>query len=458
MKTISYTLLHCILLACCTNIQAQETSLTSGDKFTLEDFSIRLEQVTFPPSYIWVSSGYTTVNPSHRTVMGVEEFFAPPFAARKFRLRVNLQADSILQILDVGDEGHNRGGGKYLLYADGIWFPHKITRFGTYHYLYKGKPVSLGVTSELIPLYGQAGFVEKIVIRNRSSESVNLKIMPELIPGQPTVIPLNQWGYSVPGSKTAFAQQSSERRWQNEATNIGLYCERENAVLEPGQSVTTRITVLMNRTNDPLPEQVDAAILEHRSVEAWRTRLTAYTQNIPALESNIAGLDDYYKRSVISGLVCLWENPDYVLNPHLASCGMDGGAMCAYLWDDAGYAPNMVSMMLGDHVRKVAKTMADVDLERYYAFAPDGSGVGVKYSYNTWAFTRLVDAVFKFIKPDRELYDECKRLILNDEKRKDGNNLIDYGYQRNLLEMRSSGWEHYVVSPNAERSWCLKRL
>jgi hypothetical protein len=405
-----------------------------------------------------VSSGYTTVNPAHHTVLGVEEFFAPPFAARGLRLSVNLQADSVLQVIDNGDQGHNSRLAKFLLYADGIWSPHKITRFGTYHYLHKGKLVSLGVTSDLIPLYGQAGFVEKIVIRNRASESVSLKILPELNPGQPAEIPLSAWEYDAPRSNTASPRQLSERRWQNEAANIGLYCERENAVLEPGESITTRVTVLLNRKTDRLPEQVDAAALEQASVEAWQTRLATYTQNIPTLESDIAGLDDYYRRAVISGLVCLWENPEFALNPHLATSGMDGGSMCTYLWDNAGYAPNMVSMMLGNHVRKMAKTMADIDLGRYYAFAPDGSGVGVKYSYSTWAFTRLVDAVFKFIEPDRELYDECKRLVLNDEKRKGDNNLIDYGHHGNLLEMRSSGWEHYVISPNAERSWCLNRL
>jgi hypothetical protein len=138
---------------------------------------------------------------------------------------------------------------------------------------------------------------------------------------------------------------------------------------------------------------------------------------------------------------------------------MDGGAMCTYLWDNAGYVPNMVSLMLGsDYMKILSKKMVSIDLEKYYAFTLDGSGIGVRYSYSPLAFTNLISTYFKHFTPDKDLFEYGKKLILNDEKRKSANNLIDYGFQHNLLEMRGTGWEHYTASPNAERAWCFNQL
>ena len=429
--------------------------LTFGsDKFQLEDFSIQLEQITSDPSHIWVSSGYTTVNPAHNSVMGVNDFFSPPFAVRKFNLKIKIQADSHL-IRDEENLGKNDVG---LLYAGGTWFPHKIVRHGTYHWLKGEKLISLGVTSELIPLFGQSGFIEKVTVKNRASVPVALKLLPELVSGSPGMLSLSQWGYSVPEPNAGQAISVASDRWANESVNVGFYRENETATLAPGKSMTATFTVIVNKKEEQLPEQINAALLEAETCNAWQKRLDAHTKNIPSLESDIDGLTEYYRRSILSGLICIWENPAFVFNPFFATLGIDGGGICTYLWDNAGYIPRMATLMLDAHVMAVAKKMADIDLEQYYAFAPDGTGIGVKYSYSPWAFTNLVSTIFKFIAPDRELFDYSKKMILNDEKRKSENNLIDYGYQHNLLEMRGTGWEHCVASPNAERSWSLQQL
>jgi hypothetical protein len=146
------------------------------------------------------------------------------------------------------------------------------------------------------------------------------------------------------------------------------------------------------------------------------------------------------------------------MNPFFATAGIDGGGICTYLWDNAGYIPLIASLMLDTKAIDMAGKMTEIDLEKYYAFSPDGTGVGVKYSYSPWSFTSLVSAIFKFFGPDKALFEYNKKLILNDESGQSENGLIDYGHQANLLEMRGAGWEHFVVSPNAERSWCFRQL
>lgn len=426
----------------------------ASDKFKLEDFAIKLEQLTSGSYHIWVNSGYTTVNPENHTVMGVNEFYSPPFAAKNFSLKVNIRVDSV-SIYDPGSYGKGDVG---LLYSGGTWYPHKIVRTGTYNHLKKGKLTSVGVTSELIPLFGQSGFIEKISITNRTNRSISIELSPDIQPGTPSVIPLEKWGFGTPPKNASETKQSSANTWTTELARLTLHKENEKTMILPGKTSTTYFIVLLNKAEDNPTQKLQAKELEKAAIQAWQNRLTTYTKNIPSLESNIEGMSDYYKRSVLSGLVCIWENPSYALNPFLTTCGMDGGGICAYLWDIAGYVPQMATLMLDSSIIGIAKKMVSIDLGKYYAYTPDGSGIGVKYSYSPWAFTSLVSTISKFLGSQEELFTSAKTLILNNEKQQAANHLIDYGVQNNLLEMRGTGWEHFVVSPNAERSWCLNQL
>jgi hypothetical protein len=430
------------------------TECLANNKFNLNDFAIPLEQITSGETHIWVNSGYTTVNPEHLTVLGVKEFYSPPFAAKNFRFKTNI----VINADTIADTGSYGKGDVGLIYAGGTWYPQKIVRRGTYHHLKKEGLVSVNVTSELIPLFGQSGFIEKINITNRTNSSMDIELIADIQAGIPSVIPLKNWGFGVPRANVSETKQFSNNIWATDHAKIVFLKENTKFILLPNETSTTYFTILINKTEEKMPDNLRARELESNSVQAWENRLATYTKNIPSLESNIKGLKDYYKRSVISGLVCIWENPSFILNPFLTTCGMDGGGVCAYLWDIAGYVPKMATLMLDSSITNIAKIMSGIDLERYYAYTPDGSGVGVKYSYSPWSFTRLVSTIFKIIGPDEKLFFSAKKLVLNNEKQQADNNLIDYGVQNNLLEMRGTGWEHYVASPNAERSWCLNQL
>lgn len=428
--------------------------VSATNKFKLEDFGIPLEQITSGPGHIWVGSGHTTVNPENLTVMGVKEFFSPPFAAKSFSLKINITIDS----LSVPDRGSYGKGDVGLLYSGGTWFPHKIVRKGTYHHWKNGQLISLSVTSELIPLFDQSGFIEKVSITNRTERSLAIALSADIQPGIPSFIPLDSWGFGVPRANGSKTKQNTSNSWTTDLAKIYFYEENTTTIIPPGRTSTAFFTVVINHATEKMPDKIKVKEREKNSVNAWEKRIEKFTKNIPSVESNVEGLNDYYKRSILSGLVCIWENENYIVNPFLATSGIDGGGICAYLWDIAGYVPMMATLMLDSAIIDIAEKMVSIDLEKYYAFTLKGTGVGVKYSYSPWAFTSLVSSIFKIIGPQPELLNSARQLILNNEKLQSGNHLIDYGVQNNLLEMRGAGWEHFVASPNAERSWCLNQL
>jgi hypothetical protein len=240
---------------------------------------------------------------------------------------------------------------------------------------------------------------------------------------------------------------------------VELYEDGFQSTISPGGSGVFYLSVVFSEKGKPVTRPQSLRTWEEETRQAWETRLGWALQNVPVIESSIPGLEDYYRRSIASGLVSLWENPAFAVNPFLATCGIDGGATCTYLWDFGGYVPRMATLLLGEKVMDNARAMTAIGLDKYYAYTLDGSGIGVPYSYSTWSYVNLVWTIWQHFGVQPALFAEARRLVLEDEQKANpGNLLIDYGVQHNLLEMRGTGWEHYVASPNAERSWCLERL
>lgn len=73
-------------------------------------------------------------------------------------------------------------------------------------------------------------------------------------------------------------------------------------------------------------EHVQAARAE------WAGKIADLYERLPVLTTDNALLNMLYDRSLLSFLFCKWNSPDFVLNPYYSEAGMDGGAICAYLW------------------------------------------------------------------------------------------------------------------------------
>ena len=424
-----------LLITCC------YSQLFAQSRWKLADFAVDLNGLVTPPGHLWVGSGFTSVNPVLNSVLGVGDVMSPPVSGRgfKFEARFIANGDTIRDHFVWGSKVRN------ILYTGGQWQPDRITRRGTYHRMHEQGLISFEINSHLIPLADRPGFLIRYEVKNRAAVALNLDMIPLITEGKPAVYPLKEWGFMPPGEAG-----------NGDPVKVKVLQEGQRLDIAPQQSKTAYIAVVFTKDTPSAPEGL--AQWEKQTAVVWEKRLGWALKNIPVLTTKNAALENYYKRSIVSGLVCIWEKPEFKLQPTIVTSGLDGGGMNTYLWDVAGYAPGLVSLMMGDKLLDVARTMTAIDLEQYYAFAQDGTGLGVRYAYSTAAFTSLVYAVACQDSVYPDLLEQVKKLVLSDEKRPMINGVIDYGGQHNLLEMRGMGWEHMVPSPNAERVWCLRRL
>ncbi|SEG68740.1 hypothetical protein SAMN05216223_108120 [Actinacidiphila yanglinensis] len=388
---------------------------------------------------LWTASGWSTVAAIPGTVCGVGACYAPPHAAPRARLAVVLEADG-LRVSDTGARGMQV---TELLPAGGTWRLDGIERRGTYHRRHDGQLTSLLVTSELTPLHGHPGYVLRVAVRNRSQRDLTLRLLPELATGPVGELPLTDWGWMPPEPEAAAHQRPALRHGPLETA------------LAPADEAVFELAVLLDGSN---PAGFPGAWARESRARIGRRTAEALAR-VPRLTTEVPGLDTYYRRSLASGLVCLWDNPAFATVPFPATSGIDGGALCAYAWDTGGYAPHTLALLLGRRTADVLEVMVKGDLTDHYAIAPDGSGIGVAYAYSGWSLVMLAHAAacHDGITPDlvARLHDTEAHLA---QRFPAVGELRDYGGQQNLLEMRSTGWEHVVASPNAERAWSLDLL
>jgi hypothetical protein len=403
-------------------------------RYDLDDFAFDLRRGV-QPAHGWVGSGWTTVAPATGTVCGVDGVFAPPYAAPDLALRLGFAVDGRL----VSDGARPGIAGHGLLYSGGEWRPDRVARHGTYHHYRDGRLVSFRVESMLTPLYGQGGYALRIDIHNRADSAVRIALRPEFEPGGPVRVPLAEWGWVPPAA--------------GESASVRLDADRADADIAAGARASYTLLVRIGAGG---PARFDLA---ERTTSRWNSRLAAALSRVPQLRADVPGLREYWLRCLTSGLICLWDNPDFVTTPFVATSGIDGGALCAYAWDTGGYAPHLLTLMLGETAAELLEAMLKADLADHYAIAPDGSGLGVGYAYTGWSLVNLATAIACHGGISAGLVTRLHDTVgCLDSALPAVGELRDYGTQHNLLEMRGAGWEHLVASPNAERARCFELL
>ena len=161
----------------------------------------------------------------------------------------------------------------------------------------------------------------------------------------------------------------------------------ENEIIIPANGeFTFYVSAHMGEEKASLKEAENAIgsyeILLEKSFDYLEKETKRIHDMLPRLSSDNEALDRLYYRSLVTYILCRWENPDLCTIPFFSTGSVNGSCMCSYLWDYCGglmmhpiYDPEGNKKQLLAYLRN--------DLTKSYALNPVTSGmVGPWYQIN----------------------------------------------------------------------------
>jgi hypothetical protein len=280
------------------------------------------------------------------------------------------------------------------------------------------------------------------------------------------------YGTSAASTQEILQQVRAHRRGREQPSLVTALYRRFR--LRAGEEVTTYV-VLASATSPEAARTAVRLLMAHPGAAIARARSTmnadirAWLGRLPAFYDPDPRVTRFYYLAALQLLYARWKvGKTFVCDPWYATSGLDSGAMNSYVWD-LDYARVPFSLLDPSGMRAMLIAMAGGSLDAHYSIEPtSGQGTGVFYSYDPYAFTSAVDEYLR-VTGDRSILSVKRKgkTLLDwlikmarfgeNELDQDGNHLLDYGTDRNLLEIKTTGsgpgYIHEVPSPNAERSY-----
>jgi len=443
-------------------------------------------------SNIPIFSGSTSVIPGQ---LGVDRFTAPPFAIvmqQKITIR-----DLKTGVVILG--GEPSGGFRKTAKDKNVWEP------GSWTSETQGWPISL--RTEVIALSRYQGYIFKVTIKNQSKKTGHFVIASGQ---QPSIVAPLEWSWNaafkrtiatpvvtqtkdvvVHGNKSgvvAIAMRGASVQAFDSPTNAKTSFDSKGSSSEnapklasvlsvhlsvaPGEKKSISIIVLsakdrqtaVREANELATNPAKALQQAHNSAQS---SLERWFENLPSVSSSSPQLVKFYHQAAVQLLYDRWKvGKTFLLDPWYPTSGLDSGAMNAYAWD-IQYGALAFSFLDPHSFRNLLTALPAAPLTEHFSIEPiQGNGIGTYYAYNSYSYINSVTQYIS-VTGDRSLLQEEVRgktvlewmiaLAEWGEKDRDldGNHLLDYGDDHNLLELKKTengpGYCNEVPSPNGER-------
>ena len=283
---------------------------------------------------------------------------------------------------------------------DWVWLPNAILRRGS------SDAISVESVTAVVP--GMRAAVQKLTV-------INLKQQAQTFPL--TVLYRGKarreeiWNFSIPDGlltlRDPFPKNDPNTYFANDntvgANNEGVlfllttslpgmrnfpraYLWENELTLAPGETTTLYFSAHIGPEADVAVQskkvQADYEQAIASSFQWLQKECNRIEQNLPHLTSSNPDLDTLFYRSLVTYMLCRWENPDLCAIPFFSTGSINGACMCSYLWD---YCGGLMMHPVYDSEGNKAQLRAYLknDLTKSYALNPVTSGpVGPWYQIN----------------------------------------------------------------------------
>lgn len=280
------------------------------------------------------------------------------------------------------------------------WLPHAILR--------SGSTETFGMESLTAVIPGMRTVVQKIVLSNKGQKDL---AVPLQVLYRGRTRREENWTFAIPKEEKGLQKDccAQGRMLSSEAEGMAFRLTTslegmqifqraylwETEITIPSQdSLTMYFSAHMGEAKQCLKEAVDTQSRYEELLEQSFDWLEQETERIdhhlPRLTSDVPELNRLYDRSLVTYILCRWENPDLCVSPFFSTGSVNGGCMCSYLWD---YCGGLKIHPLYDQEgnKNMLKAYLKNDLTTSYALNPvTGGPTGPWYMINQEKIIRMV--------------------------------------------------------------------
>lgn len=272
------------------------------------------------------------------------------------------------------------------------WLPNAILRCG------HTRNFDVKSLTALVP--GSRTIVQKITVHNKIDRELE---MPVVVMYRGKTVKEKSWTFDVPlpaplgreiygCTNNILSLVSSGYAFRITSSLPGMrmfgraYLWENDITVPKGESATFYFSIHIGDKNASLEEAENALnnyeTLVEKSFDYLGREIKRIENQLPRLKSDCPELDRLYYRSLVTYILCRWDNPELCIQPFFSTGSVNGSCMCSYLWD---YCGGLMMHPIYDEEgnKNQLKAFMRNDLTNSYAVNPvTGGPVGPWYMVN----------------------------------------------------------------------------